>query len=131
MAYLNRVGMLMTLALWLAACASSSTGGSLWDYKPGSGVTVKTRCGGYLVALHPSALKLMVTPYAGNIARPICESFKNPPKPIPLVTGVAYEEGAYEYLAANRPNCRVVAGERLTPLHSEFTFACPAAPKTK
>lgn len=124
----NITGLAIALALCLSSC--STAGGSLWNYAPGSGVAIKARCSAYLVALHPSASKLLVTPYAGNIARPICEGMRGA-RNVPSTTGVSFEEGAREYLAANRPTCRVVAGEQLTPLHSEFVFVCPENTKPR
>lgn len=121
-------GLAIGLACGLSAC--STDGATLWSYAPGSGVAIKARCSAYLVALHPNGSKLLVTPYAGNVVRPICEGIRGA-RDVPSKTGVAFEEGAREYLAANRPTCRVVAGERLTPLHSEFTFACTESPKPR
>ena len=115
--------------LFLSACASSS-GGSLGDYAIASGTPVKTRCASYLVARHPEASRLLVTPYAGNIVQPICEGIRGS-QVQHATTGVNYEDGAREYLASNPAlaACRIVAGETFGPLHSEFTFTCPTPPE--
>ncbi len=113
------------IVLTLSACASSS-GTSLGAYSVSPGQPVKVGCGGaYMVAAKPEDTRVLVTPYAASgLYQAACEAGR---PGYQSVTGVAYEEGAREYLVSvlKRPECQIIGGARMTPLHSEFSYSCP------
>jgi len=115
--------------LGLAACTTSSEG-SLAHYVGTPGVNVETRCGGgYQVFRYGAEERVLVAAYAVSQARKsVCEQYR-PGPPVANVTGLAHEEAVREYFTKvpQLKNCRITGGTGITPLHTEFTFSCPAA----
>jgi hypothetical protein len=127
------VAISVVLALSVAGCASQPRGGSLSDYVAVGSTNVTTHCGGgYQVYRQPVNGRLLVAAYAVSEARQtFCQSYRGEPSVAPI-TGVRHEEAAVEYIAHTpaMKGCTLVSGSEITPLHSEFIVACPAAPGT-
>ncbi|HEY8381967.1 MAG TPA: hypothetical protein VIL09_07455 [Microvirga sp.] len=106
--------------LLLAACAGPYI---LYEYSSAGSKVVETRCGGKYRVTERSG-RLLVSAYAASeLYHGVCATTE------PGATGLRYEHVATQYLAeANRAQCRITAGDELEPLHSEFTFECPAPP---
>jgi hypothetical protein len=110
----------LSTPLLLPACAGPYI---LYEYGTAGSKVVETRCGGKYRVTERSG-RLLVSAYAvSEVYHGVCATTQ------PSVTGLRYEHVATQYLTeANRAQCRIAAGEELEPLHSEFTFECPAAP---
>ncbi len=118
----------VVLTLNVAACTSTSQG-SLAHYWGVPSVNVATRCGGgYRVFRYKDEPRILVSAYAiSNVYKSACE--RNGPV-AQGVTGVSHEEAASAYIGEtpSLKGCRVTGGTSITPLHSELTLDCPAAP---
>jgi hypothetical protein len=118
----------IVLTLNVAACTSTLQG-SLSHYWGVPSVKVATRCGGgYQVFRYKDEPRFLVSAYAiSNVYKSVCERNGSATQ---SVTGVNHEEAANAYIAeTSRLNgCRITRGTSITPLHSEFTLDCPAAP---
>lgn len=133
--------------LLISGCASGGTD-SITKYAGLGGSPVSVRCGGaYLVSNapegttadpfwskpviskpdEPTRASLLVTPYAASsLYQAVCEGIR-PDQRSGNATGVPFEEGAREYLISvlKRDDCQIISGEKVGPLHSEFTYVCP------
>jgi hypothetical protein len=115
-----------TLALVLTACGTTSPGSLA--YYVGVGYTnVTTSCGGgYQVYRVGGEQRLLVAAYAVSQAyKAMCEDSRGAAAARP---GFAEAVGEYIEKAPDLKGCTIASAVEITPLHTEFTLACPATP---